>query len=483
MNTPPVMNQPDPPGKDPLSDRWAFHGLLVLLLWIPLPWGSNRPWAWGLMELWIFMILFFWTLDRLRNPRPLAGVFVHHPLVFVLPALWTALPLLQLIPLPLSLLKLLSPAAEEIAQFTEMTQQWRPISMDPHLTRIAWLKGMAYLAVFWLTLVTSISRPRLRLLAITIFCSGALQAIWGLLAGNLFSPMGLHGTFVNRNHFAGFLELTIPVGFGLLVAWLDHQSMRERPTWRESLEDAFNSLGTGKGMVSVLLVTMFLALFLSRSRGGSIALLVALFLVSFLARQRMHQSSRERRLILPLLLVAIIASAWFGLEHLVERMLSTQLLKLDRLEIATSVIDMIRDYPWTGVGAGAFATLFPMYRNPSLTGEFYDHAHNDHLEILAEQGIVGYLLLALAMGYAWRIMGRAFIQRRDPFARGILLAGLAATFSLELHALVDFNFHIPANAVYFMVVMAMGLQGASIQHPNPSSKRTSHDRPPQNPQP
>ncbi|MBF0631458.1 MAG: O-antigen ligase family protein [Magnetococcales bacterium] len=466
MSKEPFMMPPPSSNRDPLSDRWAFYGLLVLLLWLPLPLGSNRPWAWGLMEVWVFTILFFWFLDRYRNPRPLEGVFILYPLIFILPALWTCYPLLQLIPLPERILKLLSPASLEVARIAGMTGGWRPISLDPHLTLTAWLKGMAYLAVFWLTLVTTTTRPRLRLLAITIFCCGTLQALWGILSGNMLSSMGLHGTFVNRNHFAGFLELTIPVGFGLLVAWLDHQSMRNRPTWGESLQHALHALGTGKGMVSILLVTQFLALFLSRSRGGSAALLCSLFIVTLMTNQRMHKSSREQRLILPLLLVSVVAGAWFGLEHLVERMLATTLQQLDRWEIAVSVTGLIRDYFLVGVGAGAFATIFSMYRNPGLTGEFYDHAHNDHLELIAEQGLLGYLLLALAMAYSWRVMGRAFVQRRDPFARGMLLAGLAGTLSLELHALVDFNFHIPANAVFFMVVMAMGLQGAAIHHPN-----------------
>ncbi|HIJ83970.1 MAG TPA: O-antigen ligase family protein [Magnetococcales bacterium] len=325
---------------------------------------------------------------------------------------------------------------------------------------------MAYLAVFWVALATTVSRPRLRLLAITVFCCGAFQAVWGILTGNMLSHLGLHGTFVNRNHFAGFLEMTIATGFGLLVALLDHLSSRNRPTLGEKIQKILQSLGTSKGMISIMLVTMFLALFLSRSRGGSGALLGALFIVSFMTSQREHKSSREQRLILPLLLVSIVAGAWFGLGHLAERVIATSLNQLDRWEIAVSVARLVRDYPLVGVGSGAFAVIFPMYRNANLTGEFYDHAHNDHMEILAEQGLVGYVLLALAIGQAWRVMGQAFMNRRDPFARGMLLAGLAATISLALHALVDFNFHIPANAVFFMVIMAMGLQGATIDHPN-----------------
>lgn len=455
-----------PQGDDLLTDRWAFYGLLILLLWIPLPLGSNRPWAWGLMEIWVFTTLFFWALDRFRHPRPLEGVLVRYPMVFVLPALWTCYPLVQLVPLPTAVLKMLSPSILEVIRFAGHSNHLQPISMDVQLTFDAWLRGMAYLSAFWIALATATSRPRLRLLAIAVFSCGAFQAIWGLLTGNLLSHLGLHGTFVNRNHFAGFLELTIPVGFGLLVAWLDHQSSRDRRSWVRSLDKAFQSLGTGKGMVSILLVTMFLALFLSRSRGGSIALIASLFVVTAMTTQKVQKSNRERRLIFPLLLVSVVAGAWFGLGHLLGRIAETTIEQLDRWEIAKSTLSLVRDYPFFGVGSGAYAVIFPMYRNATLTGEFYDHAHNDHLEILSEQGLAGYLFLALAMGYIWKVMAWSFIERRDPFARGMLLAGLAGSLSLVLHASVDFNFHIPANAMFFMVVLAVGLQGCTISHPS-----------------
>lgn len=92
-----------------------------------------------------------------------------------------------------------------------------------------------------------------------------------------------------------------------------------------------------------------------------------------------------------------------------------------------------------------------------------DHAHNDYLEVLAESGIIGGASL---IGLAFGGLGYLFVlwmKRKDYFVRGIVFGCMAGIVSLLLHSFVDFNLHIPANALYFVVLFALGFTSVMKQ--------------------
>ena len=126
---------------------------------------------------------------------------------------------------------------------------------------------------------------------------------------------------------------------------------------------------------------------------------------------------------------------------------------------------VIADYPLFGIGSGNWGHVYPAYQDPeTYTEKSVLHVHNDYLELLAEQGMVGFVLFGSAILIALATMIDALRRRRDPLMRGVLYGCVTATLSLLIHALVDFNFHIPANAAWFSVILAMGLIASRMPH-------------------
>ena len=118
-------------------------------------------------------------------------------------------------------------------------------------------------------------------------------------------------------------------------------------------------------------------------------------------------------------------------------------------------VQLVQDFPVLGSGPGTFYVAFPKYR-PETIPVFYDYAHNDYVQIAAETGLVGLSLLGLVVVLSLGAAVRAQWVRRDPLMRGMAFASIMGTTALLIHSWVDFNLQIPANALLFMVVLALG---------------------------
>ena len=209
-----------------VDDRWLFRGLILLLFWAPLPLGSNRTWAVGILVFWSQLLLlgamFVWrnaavdAFERLKSFKWPLGLFGLFGLL-----IWG-----QLLPLPAGLLAALSP--ESLA--VQLGVSTLRVSLDPNQTQIYAALTFAYFSCFVVALLTVRDKERLDKLALFIVGAGLLQAIIGVL---LFSTVAqyrvfyfdvLHdvtlGTFGNRNHFAGYMEICLSVGIGLMLARL-----------------------------------------------------------------------------------------------------------------------------------------------------------------------------------------------------------------------------------------------------------------------
>jgi O-antigen ligase len=126
-----------------------------------------------------------------------------------------------------------------------------------------------------------------------------------------------------------------------------------------------------------------------------------------------------------------------------------------REEPAAYTIPLIKDYPAFGSGPGSFYVTFPRYR-PETIANFYDYAHNDYAQITAEAGLIGIGLLGSLVVLTLGVALRAQWVRRDPLMRGMSFACIMGVTAILIHSWVDFNLQIPANAVFFMVLLALG---------------------------
>ncbi len=214
-------------------DRLIYIGFLVLIAWLPLPLGSNRPWSWAIMEVWVYVLAILWLIAFLFNKVRITTTFKSAKVVIILLCLWLIWILIQITPLPASWVAMLSPmAASHYSMIPEGSTSLITLSVDPHATKAGFLKSLAYVLIFCLTLLLIRRRRRVRQLAYVLIFSGLYQAVYG----SLITLSGVEyafftedvvtfdlatGTFTNRNHYAGYLVMCLSVGIGIMIASLD----------------------------------------------------------------------------------------------------------------------------------------------------------------------------------------------------------------------------------------------------------------------
>jgi O-antigen ligase len=447
------------------ADNGIFISLLILIFWLPLPLGSNRPWAWAIMEIWIISLFIVWLWKFRRGLVNLTQVFHKAKPIIAIFIIWLIYISFQCIALPFSIIESLSPKAAEIHTLvTGFPPATATISVIPHITTVALLKSISYVLLFVLILLVVNRRKRLRWLAYTLVLSGLFQAVYGslmTLSGLEYGffiqkihNLGLTtGTFINRNHLAGYLEMCLAVGIGLLIAQLSDSTST---TWRQRLRSFFNWLLSDKMRLRLYLAIMVIALVLTRSRMGNTAFFASLLIAGVIGLVLSRHATRATIILLVSLIVIdmLIVGAWFGIDKVADRLKQTSFASEQRDEVDIYTIPYWQDYLWTGSGLGTFAYTFPSYQEEDVTG-FFDHAHNDYLEFGAETGIIGVLLIGISVILSLIIALLALYRRRDPLCRGIAFSVVMAITAILIHSFVDFNLQIPANAATFMVILAM----------------------------
>ena len=442
---------------------WLFASLLAVLVWAPLPFGSNREWAGAGLAVATSALCAASLQYLIFRPGhwQTAGVRAGSValLLLVLVQCWTAL---QLLPLPGELVAMLSPQAFA----WHIREGGLPLSLDVSATRYRLLIGIAVTQVFFLTLLLVTTRQRVNLLLGALVFSGTLQASYGVLMTLSGVELGFFvekyagrgvatGTFVNRNHLAGYLVLCLAAGTGLLLAQL---SPYRRQSWRDRLRGWLELAMSNKFRLRIFLALMVVALVLTRSRMGNVAFFSALVFAATLTLVAGRRFSWGVALLLVSLLVVDlwILGTWFGLDKVVERLetLESRPIAEDaRYWLDAYTLVMLRDFWATGIGAGAFPSVFPNYQGPALKG-YYEYAHNDYLQIAAELGVAVLLMLASVVLMAAR---QAFgaLKSGSRLVRGIGFTVLMAIGWAILHSSTDFNLYIPAVAVTFSAILAL----------------------------
>ncbi len=157
---------------------------------------------------------------------------------------------------------------------------------------------------------------------------------------------------------------------------------------------------------------------------------------------------------------------WLGSAPLLERFVDLTYEKDaptwgDRLTVYRATWEMVKDFPLFGIGYEAFPVIFPRYQ-PEAIRLRYLQAHNDFLQLLAETGWIGFILLIGGIVLLLADIIKRWQRRHDPFVQVMVPAGLAALGAIGLHSLVDFNLRIPANALLCTVVLALTCACANL---------------------
>ncbi len=241
------------------------------------------------------------------------------------------------------------------------------------------------------------------------------------------------GPYVNRNHFAGFAELTLPLA---LVPLLLGRVRRER--WP---------------VVTLFAVVPIGALFLSVSRGGIVSFGVELAVLALVMIQR-RTIGKQLFAGAAVLLLALLMVSWLGVGQLLQRFSSFQSLEVTagkRASMRRDTWQIFLHNPVSGTGLGTLQLVYPQYES-LYDGKIVNHTHNDYLEALAETGVLGGLCCAWFLGVLLSQSLKRLRQLHDSFAGALQLSGLVACAGFLVHGLVDFNLHIPSNAFLFFLM-------------------------------
>jgi O-antigen ligase len=444
-----------------LASRFVFLIVCIAIVLSALAYGTVHYWALAIFNLGALSILILWlidawTLGTLRISRNLLQ----------LPLLGTIiLGLIQLIPL------------RSLGSGSLSIPVTQALSLDPNATRLVLVQISTLFVYFAATLVFTDTPHRLQILVRTIIIFGFFLAIFGLTQ-SFASPNRVYwfrelsqstafGPFINRHHFAGYMELTIALPLGLLFA---------------------NAIEKEKRLLYFFAACLMgVALVLTASRGGIISLFAEiLFFAIYTALWRpghseKHKKSRIRGalirlglaggLMLALVGGVILLGGEFSLTRFIDSV-NTDDPTTGRAHFWSVTLEIIKAHPWLGTGLGAFGVIYTHY--DSRNGLYrLEQAHNDYLQIISDTGVLGALV---AFGFVILLFRQAFkrTKSRDVFRRGVALSAIGGCFAVLVHSMFDFTLHTTSNALLFLVLCALATMNGRIeQAPRKRRRRSS----------
>lgn len=421
------------------TGKVLLYGVFGLLLFGPLAFGATEPWSIFLMEAGSAALLVLWIGKQvLQDEMKIAW----NPLF-----------------LPMGAFGLLV-----ISQLVFGSGYW-------HETESKALLYFAYGLLCFLAAQTLLRGSQARRLALIFSVYGAALAgfalIYGISANDKLYWLRLprnggwiYGPYVNHNHYAGLMEMLVPIP--LVLALTQLASTRAR---------------TAAAAAAALMVG---TIFLSGSRGGMLAIVAELVILAVLL---VKQKRNLRTAVLVGVFLAIVVGfiLWVGGDAVVKRWASVNSTHSEisndvRLNIDRDALRMFLKKPVLGWGLGTFPVVYPQFRT-FYTNAFVNEAHNDYLQLLAEMGVLGFgtMLWFLLTLYTRAIkkIGNWVVDLSGATALACVL-GLSG---ILVHSAFDFNLQIPANAALFYVLCTIA---AAEPFARPARKRRlARSKPPE----
>ena len=448
--------------KHTLASRFAFLTISLAIILSALAYGTVHYWALSLFFLGAVAVVIFWVVDswNLGTVRLNRNV-LQFPLLGML-----LLGIVQLLPLR-------TPSGSDVS-----VPFVNSLSLDPYSTRLILVQTAALLIYFAATLVFIDTPKRLRVLVRTIIIFGFLLAIFGLTQ-SFTSPNSVYwlremtqstpfGPFINRHHFAGYMELTLAIPLGLLAS---------------------GSIAKEQRVIYLFVAgIMAVALIMTNSRGGLISLgaeILFIAVIGFGVRRSNSESSSLKRgiksvavraaLAMGVIIALLVGVIALGGEDALNRVVGTvnsEDPSTGRLHFWNVTTDIIKHHPIIGTGLGAFGVVYTKY--DSRNGLYrLEQAHNDYLQVLSDAGIVGALL---GLFFVINLFRLGFVRResRDEFRRGVATGAMAGCFAVLVHSFFDFTLHTPANALLFLVLAGLATMNGRVE--DVQNRRKRHRR-------
>jgi O-antigen ligase len=457
----------------PQPEKLAQSLVFFLLATLPLIFGAVHPIVQGVYTLLILVGLGGWLLYALPELawQNLSTIWLIVPIVLI------GYIALQSLPLPLSLVELVSPARATRIQMVNTLAQTRLTTVTISDYGIAGLRSAIFvssLLLYYFVLTTLLRRNRkiVKGVLYIIACVGLFEGVYGLLQvmkpnmGILWLPItskyAAHGTIIYKNQYASLLNMCWPLALagGLIFIESLKNTAKERPA-KGKLHHFFQSLSLMNIQVPFFLFAagiMILAVVFSFSRGGILAMLLLIVFLNFFM-----PSSRKIKLLLTVLLMVFLGGygSLLGLDGIINRFATIDDSGLTRLHIYVSSFPMLFDHWLSGIGLGSFQLLSGVYLKEFPENILFDRVHNDYLELAIELGLPMALLFFVWLFAGILVTGEKLMQKSRAIHEGCrtsTIVGCAAFCSLLsflIHGMVDFGWQLPANTLYAVTMVAL----------------------------
>jgi O-antigen ligase len=448
-----------------LLDGAIFYGLIVLIAFTAIPYGTVEPWSHAIFESAIFVLTLLWVIHGfLSGSWGSVNLNLFYPLMALI---------------AFATLQSLSWSSIDVAGLKVQNA----ISADPFESWVFALRLSALTVAGILAVRFTHTRVRLGTLVHAIVLAVVISAIFGILRqamqhqqGFLLTALQVNGgfaQFINKNHFAFLVEaaMGLLVGIALLR------------------EDRYEGLLV---YLSAILL-LWVALVMSRSRGGLLAVTVEVICaVSLFVHSRFRRGSRskgsigwQRPIVATLVTITAVVAitiggvVWLGGDQLTTGV-ETASIEVGHVNLAhegtrrsdfwRATWKMARAHPLAGAGLGGFWAEVPVYHDGS--GLQTPHqAHNDYLELLASGGVIG---VAIFVGFAVLLIGagRKAAQNYSGFQRAAALGAVLGIVGIGVHSLFEFGLHITINALVFMILLSILSLPRLDQRPEAQAHRT-----------
>jgi putative inorganic carbon (HCO3(-)) transporter len=438
-------------------------GVALCLAWGVGAFGSVYPFAYQplMMGCAIMGVAGLW-IGRRRGSYPRALVLSLIGVGFVV--------VLQLVPLSHAALTLLSPDGLKLVQARDLAtaigeSERHAISIDPRRTMLG-LSFFASFAVLLIGVSRALTRQSAATLSATVMMLGVTLALVGIIQQATFngkvygfwvlaqggSPFG---PFINRNHFAGWMLMAIPLALGYLAASLA-RGKRETSTTRDFILWLSTKEASRITLTGFAIATMTLSLVLTFSRSGMIALPMAVAVTTVLWADRQQFARRRSVLLVACLLLFASAVGWAGFNEVFARFQTVDLISVnERPAIWADTVRIARDFWLTGTGLNTYG-ISTLYYQTAVPGLHLREAHNDYLQLAAEGGLLLGLPIFLAIACFGVEIARRF--RADVGSIWWLRIGaVTGLIAIAIQSLVEFSLQMPGNAVLFAVVGAIAI--------------------------
>jgi len=387
---------------------------------------------------------------------------------------------LQLIPLPVAFLRAMSPARFALMQATASLEKSHPaaatLSVVPSLTAEYLLTVAAYILLLFLIRDFTVR------LNSTPWCStwplllvGGSEAALGFFQATSGTAQGaVAGTYASYDHYAGLLEMILPLAVAYGIAVLQRERLRH-----ESPAGPAVKACALFGCATLLLIGIIYSL----SRMGFICALASLFIVASMSLSlrgwRVEYEDKSRKLRTWLLagtvgVTVILAFIFLPTDPLVSRfsdLARTDQISADtRLQIWRDTVSLVKAYPLFGCGLGAYESSFLRFKTAAPMNTV-DYAHNDYLQVLAELGIAGFCAGLLFVLHLVRRTIRGALYAHSIDERYLAIGCSAAMIAMLLHSIVDFNMYVPVNAMVFAWIA--GIAGIFLRRRSSASQSGS----------